>query len=386
MKNIALLLFLAAVSATSCSSAFNKIFGPQTPHEQYADKLEDKGLDDTPEGRAWLAASKKALDAPYAISLPYRQNGYFGTDKPRALGLQLQAKQGERITFDLTQKEAARFALFADVYRQDGATTSLLLSADTAQTKFYFDAKETGTYILRLQPQLHQAGSYSLSISVGPSLHFPVSGSKAKTGSFWGASRDGGKRKHEGIDIFAPKHTPAVAAADGYITGVREGGIGGKVVWMKPNDRNIYLYYAHLDKQMVQEGQVVKKGDVVGLVGNTGNAQHTPAHLHFGVYTQKGPIDPLPFVNQAVKKAPDVAAKNLAQLLQLTRAQKTKEGTPVKAQTILVPLAVTAKGYLAELPDGNLIEAPFSAVKAAPKTAAQSGSVVSTPVKKAKGF
>ena len=154
-----------------------------------------------------------------------------------------------------------------------------------------------------MQPPLYDEGEYSHAISIAPSLQFPVSGNKAKAGSFWGDGRDGGKRSHEGIDIFAPKHTPAVAAADGYITGVKEGGIGGKTVWLRPTGKNYTLYYALLDKQTVSEGQVVKKGDVVGLVGNTGNAKHTPSHLHFGIYTWNGPIDPFPFVNPAIKTA-----------------------------------------------------------------------------------
>ena len=130
--------------------------------------------------------------------------------------------------------------------QQGGNNETPLLSADTSSTQFTFDATETGTYVLRLQPQLNQSGSYGLSIAVGPSLGFPVSGTKAKPGSFWGDSRDGGKRRHEGMDIFAPKLTPAIAAADGYISGVREGGLGGKTVWLNVNNRNIYLYYAHL--------------------------------------------------------------------------------------------------------------------------------------------
>jgi hypothetical protein len=232
---------------------------------------------------------------------------------------------------------------------------------------------------------MYHTGEYNLSISVGPSLAFPVSGTKAKAGSFWGAARDGGKRRHEGIDIFAPKLTPAVAAADGYVTGVREGGIGGKTVWLRHSDKNVFLYYAHLDKQSVQEGQFVKKGDVIGLVGNTGNAKFTPAHLHFGVYTYSGPVDPLPYVNQSLKTAPAVPAKNLTRSLKLIKTQKTVQGTVVKANTILVPLAVTAKGYIAELPDGNLIKAPFTSVQVFKQPATKPDAIVTTPPATANG-
>lgn len=361
MKNIIPLLLLVAIVQTSCKTVKN-IFDKKTPHEKYADKLEDKQADESPEARLWMAVSKRVLEDPQTIQLPYRHNGYFHSQRPHALGLVFKGNFGERITFNLVKKAGSPYVIFADLFRQN-EKVSHLLSADTSSSQFSFDIGESGTYILRLQPQLYNKGEYTLSINVGPSLGFPVSGNKANIGSYWGDNRDGGKRLHEGIDIFAPKLTPAVAAADGTITGVREGGIGGKTVWLKVNDKNHYLYYAHLDQQSVQEGQSVKKGEVVGLVGNTGNAKYTPSHLHFGVYTSEGPVNPLPFVNRSLKTAPAVPVKNLTGSLKLIKAQKTDEGILIKANTELVPLAVNAKGYLAELPDGNIILTPFTSVK-----------------------
>lgn len=125
---------------------------------------------------------------------------------------------------------------------------------------------------------------------------FPVAGKKANVGSFWGAKRDGGKRKHEGIDIFAKKGTPVLAISDGLITRVSNMPLGGKVVWMRSSVKNWSVYYAHLDEQWVVEGQYVRKGDALGTVGNTGNARTTPPHLHFGIYTNRGAMDPYPHV------------------------------------------------------------------------------------------
>lgn len=365
MKNLSFLLLLVSLYSFSCSSTIHSVldkFDQKTPHEAYADKLDDRGLDKTPEGRAWLAASQTALENPVTVSLPYRLQGYFQPDKPRALALLFAAKAGERLNFTLTRKEGSTLPVYADLFKQS-QTASPVLSVDTSSTGFSLDVEESGSYLLRLQPELFRSGGYSLSIAVAPSLGFPVSGSKAAVGSVWGDDRDAGKRRHEGIDIFAPKLTPAVAAADGYITGVREGGLGGKTVWLRPEGKNYTLYYAHLDQQLVQEGQQVKKGDVVGLVGNTGNARYTPSHLHFGVYTYNGAINPLPFVDRTVKTAPVVAAKTFSTQLKLTKAQKSGDGNAVKAATLLVPLAVDAKGYLAEAPDGRLLQVPFSAVK-----------------------
>jgi peptidoglycan LD-endopeptidase LytH len=122
----------------------------------------------------------------------------------------------------------------------------------------------------------------------------------------------------------------------------------------------------------VHEGQSVKKGDVVGLVGNTGNAKNTPSHLHFGVYTNDGPVNPLPFVNRTIKTAPAIPARNLAEYLKLIKTQKTLKGNVIPANTELVPLAVNDRGYLAELPNGNVIQTPFASVKVVPGIIKQS--------------
>jgi peptidoglycan LD-endopeptidase LytH len=99
MKNFSILVLIASFNF-SCSSTLHKIFGGhKTPHEQYADKLEEKKLDNTPEGRAWIAASKKALENPQLVQIPYRQNGLFQGDKQRSLGLKFHARHGERLTF-----------------------------------------------------------------------------------------------------------------------------------------------------------------------------------------------------------------------------------------------------------------------------------------------
>ena len=364
MKSITPILFLLAAACTSCSSTVKKIFGgDKTPHEEYAEKLDDKKLDETPEGRAWLAASKKALENPQAIQLPYRQNGYFQMDKPRSLGLKFRAKQGERLTFNFNKSYRTAFVLYADLFKEGNVDATPVLSADTSQLQFSFDVDETAEYILRLQPELFRTGEYSLSISVGPSLGFPVSHTKSNVGSFWGDGRDGGKRSHEGIDIFAPKSSPAIASADGYVTGLTEHGIGGKTVWLRPEGKNYTLYYAHLDKQLVREGEFVKKGQVVGLVGNTGNAKHTASHLHFGVYTPRGPIDPLPFVNKNFKSAPEIPTKSLAVSLKLIKSKKAGSEV-IGTNTVLTPLAVTPTAYIAELPDGRMIQLSFNEVKA----------------------
>ncbi len=348
-------MVLSLVFTISCNSSV-KLWGKKSAHEIYADKIEK-----SPDGQQWIAVSKKTLETPQAIQLPYSHFGYFPGEHPRALTLEFTATQGEKIIVDLKKNGQEGFVLYADLFKTEGTEITHIESIDTTQTQLSRDVDETSTYLLRLQPELYRTTSYNLTISLAPSLDFPVAGTKAKAGSFWGDDRDAGKRKHEGIDIFAPKLTPAVAAADGYVTGVNEGGLGGKTVWMRVADKNIHLYYAHLDRQLVEQGQRVKKGDTLGLIGNTGNAKFTAPHLHFGIYNYNGAIDPWPFVNRSLKSASPVTPKDLDMYLQIKNATTKKTGAI--GDEILVPLAVTDYSYLAETISGKIIAVPFKSAK-----------------------
>lgn len=130
-----------------------------------------------------------------------------------------------------------------------------------------------------------------------PAILMPVKGVPARAvGNTWGAPRSGG-RKHEGQDIFARRGTPVLSATDGVVVRIGETKLGGKTVFVAGRGMRTY-YYAHLDAYPpdLEVGNLVAKGDVVGFVGNTGNARGTPPHLHFGIYTAQGAIDPLPLI------------------------------------------------------------------------------------------
>ena len=128
---------------------------------------------------------------------------------------------------------------------------------------------------------------------------FPVSGKSSKDIiSFFGDERAQGARKHEGIDIAALRGTTVLSVAAGVVTRVVEKGNGGKQVWMRNLNSTVTYYYAHLDKQLVTEGQQVTEGEIIGTVGNTGNASNGPSHLHFEVIDQYGKsMDPLPLMS-----------------------------------------------------------------------------------------
>jgi peptidoglycan LD-endopeptidase LytH len=128
-------------------------------------------------------------------------------------------------------------------------------------------------------------------------LVMPVAGVPVKrVANTWHAPRSGGRR-HVGQDIFAKRGTPVVSATDGIVVRVGTNSLGGKIVSVMGNGGRVY-YYAHLDRYAdgLAAGDEVLAGDTLGFVGNTGNARTTPPHLHFGVYTATGAVNPLPLL------------------------------------------------------------------------------------------
>ncbi|RZT36898.1 M23 family metallopeptidase [Cupriavidus agavae] len=127
-------------------------------------------------------------------------------------------------------------------------------------------------------------------------LPVPVQGvAKRALRDTWGVARGGGRR-HEGIDIFATRGRPVLSATEGIVTRTGTNRLGGNVVWVMGPGRQMH-YYAHLDRHGdVKPGDRVAPGAVLGYVGDTGNARGTPPHLHYGVYTGSGAINPFPLL------------------------------------------------------------------------------------------
>jgi peptidoglycan LD-endopeptidase LytH len=141
--------------------------------------------------------------------------------------------------------------------------------------------------------------AYLVRLPQPKALIVPVHGIRPGTvHNTWHASRDGGRRRHEGIDLFAPKGTPVRSATEGIISRIGTSKLGGKNVWvLGPGGQR--HYYAHLDDYAyIRTGQRIQEGAVLGYVGNTGNARHTPSHLHYGIYTTSGAINPFPLLKR----------------------------------------------------------------------------------------
>lgn len=156
-----------------------------------------------------------------------------------------------------------------------------------------------------LFPPLRQAPRYvDLLLRKPPDwLPVPVQGVKPSgLADTWGAARSGGRR-HEGIDIFARRNTPILSVTEGIVMRVGVNDLGGRViVVMGPGGQR--HYYAHLERHSAHTpGDWVEQGEVIGYVGNYGNARSTPPHLHYGIYTSGGAINPYPLLTARKRRA-----------------------------------------------------------------------------------
>ncbi|BDU73709.1 M23 family metallopeptidase [Mesoterricola silvestris] len=130
-----------------------------------------------------------------------------------------------------------------------------------------------------------------------PGLH------PSQVASTFGAPRSGGRR-HEGVDLFAPRNTPVLSPTKGVVISVGENSLGGRTVTvLGPGPR--WHYFAHLEAYgKVKVGQRVPEGYALGTVGDSGNARRTPPHLHYGIYRFPGKaLDPLPLLKASPRSS-----------------------------------------------------------------------------------
>jgi len=331
-----------------------------SPHARYAAALAAAGLDSTALGRRWSLAAALAIRLPAAITLPYREAGYFGAAEPSAAGWVARVQQGQRLRVVVDVDGATAARLFIEVFEwRDTLTAPRLIASGTDQDgTLELVARERAWYVVRIQPELLRSARFTVDIRAGASLAFPVDGrGSSSVKSFWGAERDGGRRSHQGIDIFAARGTPVLAAADGRITRVHETAIGGRVVWLADAAGRQSIYYAHLDRSLIREGEIVSAGDTVGLVGNTGNARTTSPHLHFGIYRRgEGPVDPFPYVHEPREQAPPISASlgRLGDTLRIARAGLFLDpaGPVLQLNSAIVLAGASGDRYRVSLPDG----------------------------------
>jgi murein DD-endopeptidase MepM/ murein hydrolase activator NlpD len=298
---------LALLPLVSAAPAVRSIallpYSAQYPHQAYGYELALTRLQRNAPAAEWVAAADRALLQPQVITLPFKTVAEQ-TSAPGANGYAFTVPVGRRITVNVMKDDGAAGELFVDLFRAAAAKRERVAGTipGGGSQPFTVEVVDGGDYVLRVQPALGAAQSYGIHIESKALLAFPVQGVDGR--SIWsgfGAERDGGRRAHRGVDIFAARGTPVLAATDGWVTRVETTRVGGNVIWLQPLTGNLRVYYAHLQEQWVETGDFVLTGQPLGAVGNTGNAVTTPPHLHFGVYVRRqgvrgGAQDPVDFL------------------------------------------------------------------------------------------
>ena len=157
---------------------------------------------------------------------------------------------------------------------------------------------------------------------------FPIVTDSVRFTSGWGDDRDDGARRHTGQDIFCAKWTPVLAVVSGTVQGILTSppkAPKGYHVLLYGDDGNVYLY-EHLNNddpgtnddkgapryayaRGLKSGDRVEAGDIIGYVGDSGNAEKSGAHLHFEIHVGKwgNPVDPAPTLHAALDRRREAA-------------------------------------------------------------------------------
>jgi murein DD-endopeptidase MepM/ murein hydrolase activator NlpD len=379
---------------------------PQTPHEAYLKGLHDAGLAGTALSRAWIREAAEAVLEPREVELPFREETFISPERPEAVGYRFRLERGQRIRIGLEIEADETPEVFLDFFRlpaAEGDPLRPVMDAEDTPEGLVYEPNRAGEYVVRIQPELLRGGRFRIHFELNPALAFPVGGYDTRAiGSVFGDDRDGGRRVHHGVDIFAPRGTPVVASADGRVTRANVTNLGGKVVWLRDARKGRNLYYAHLDSQAVRPGMDVRVGDTLGFVGNTGNAITTPPHLHYGIYYRgEGPVDPFPFLREPRRTLAEIDvdldrlgtwARVVNDGLRLRAAPEARAAVlrELQLHTAVRLVGASAGFYRVVLPDGTggyvsarlteSVEAPVTATVAAVDTEARARPADEAPI------
>lgn len=160
-------------------------------------------------------------------------------------------------------------------------------------------------------PSAHAAPVSDEPVPVANQLLIPVAGINANALEDTFNDARGSERGHEAIDILAPKGTHVFAVADGKIAKLFTSKPGGLTIYQFDTSEKFAYYYAHLDRYAadVKEGMALKRGDLIGYVGSSGNADPKTPHLHFAIFElglekqwwKGSPVNPYPLLGGAAR-------------------------------------------------------------------------------------
>lgn len=352
--------------------SIQEIFIPPTPREAFLKQAKKSKQYPTSQVLNWDTIYQKVVQDTLRIPLPHQELVVLDTSLEHSAQVwRLSLPGGRRLSIQATKATGGQ--VFGELFRVQTLSSMPekrpLMTWDSSQYQMTYENKRANNEDLLFLLQVVPDTTISLVLTFisEPILTFPVADATMRDiGSLWGAPRDGGRRIHEGNDIFAPRGTPLIAVTNGRVVSTKDGKLGGKTVWLRDGEgRSLTYYYAHLDSQLVETGQYVERGDTVGTVGNTGNARTTPPHLHFGIY-RRGAIDPYPFikVKDELKRSPGFAIevpgatklvpKRGAHFLRYTPQRKQGEIRQLAAGEEVTLLGVTKRYYRVKTAFGEL--------------------------------
>lgn len=299
IKNLPAYLLLVFLLVSCQGTKIDQLLRSSSPYENYLQDLNASTLKNSGMVKDWIRVGETVLRDSNRIELPYQELTQFDPAMPQAASFQFSVKEGQRVNISLTPYSDTTATYFLDLFEKRNGQELKPIKPDLSDYGLTHTAGSEASYLLRVQPELLKGGLVEVSIGYEGTLGFPVlNKSHLNIASFFGAVRDGGRRVHEGIDVFAARGTPVLAVADGRVTRVGTNRLGGNTVSVSSGKYS--FYYAHLDSQLVSMGKSVRLGDTLGTVGNTGNAITTAPHLHFGIYAPgRRSIDPLHFFKNA---------------------------------------------------------------------------------------
>jgi murein DD-endopeptidase MepM/ murein hydrolase activator NlpD len=246
----------------------------------------------------WERAGARALSDAVPVERGFSERLVLTAAEPEAVAYEVTLRAGEQLRI-FVEAEGPSAGYSLEVFERVRPDSFRVVRSFPAPLPHAgFTAPADGRYLVRFRNEPGTFGTYRLSLGETPTLSFPVAGHDMHDiRSPYGSTRDGGSRRHEGVDIFAGRGTPVVSASAALVTRVETTPSGGRVIWAEDEARGLTYYYAHLDEQLVRRGTRVSPGDTIGRVGNSGNARKASPHLHFSVY-RPGlvPLDPTPML------------------------------------------------------------------------------------------
>ncbi len=377
MHKILMYFTILVIIMAGCKSVQQGLFTKQSPHEEYLSKLEEAGLDSYKLGKSWMLSASKGLLNPVRVAIPFSETLVFDFNDMTTASYKLFLREGQNLHVLVEPERHDTSHIFIDLFRINKDEADRISYAAKDSLSVDYKIRRGGEYIIRIQPELLTQGLFTVYLFTNASLNFPVPDKDFNSiSSFFGDPREGGSRQHEGVDVFAPRGTPALAVSPGKIIRTGTNRLGGKVVWVRDTQLDYNYYYAHLDSQLVKPGMHVSVGDTLGLIGNTGNAVTTPAHLHFGIYAfGRRSIDPYVFFHQT--KMPVIDSLQIRQLagkwanttasrlnFRTAPAIDAKVDTILAADTPLLIKGITGNWLRVEHPEGIMGYVHQSLVKA----------------------